>query len=128
MSELPVLKESEHSEPGKQSKHSEAQSRLFHISLARYLSRVLSPVGVSLPVIVLVAFYHASSIALALLYTLITLFFLSFGPMVYIVTGVRRGEFTDVDVSLRTQRVKPFLFVISSTLLGLAALIALRAP
>ncbi len=96
--------------------------------LARFLSNLLSPAAVSIPTLVLVALYHASNIAAALGYALIVFIFLSIGPTIYIVRGVRRGEFTDVDVSLRTQRNRPFLFGISSAVLALIALYVLHAP
>lgn len=88
----------------------------FHVRVARLISIILSPVTVSLPFIALVASYsHESN---ALLSAALTLFFLSFGPTIYIIMGVRSGKFTDVDVSLRSQRTGPFLFSILSSLLG----------
>jgi len=88
----------------------------FHIRFARIVSIVLSPVTISLPFITLVALYsHESN---ALLSALLTLFFLSVGPMIYILIGVKTGKFSDVDVSMRSQRTGPFLFSIASSLLG----------
>src|SRR5260221_14088203 len=86
----------------------------LHIRLARYISNILAPASVSLPFVLLVAFYHAQSLGSALYYACIPLFFLSFGPMVYIIIGVRLGKFSDVDVSRRSERVGPFLFGIRS--------------
>ncbi len=96
--------------------------------LARYVSNVLSPLVVSLPFVFFVAFYHAQNVLTALLYALVILFFLSFGPMVYILVGVRMGKFTDSDVSMRSQRVGPFLFGITSALIGLATLFFTHGP
>lgn len=88
----------------------------FHVRVAHLVSIILSPVTISLPFITLVALYpHESN---ALLSAVLTIFFLSFGPTIYIVAGVRSGKFTDVDVSVRSQRTGPFLFSIVSSLLG----------
>jgi membrane-associated phospholipid phosphatase len=88
----------------------------LHVRFARLVSIVLSPVTISFPFIALVALYsHESN---ALLSAILTLFFLSFGPTLYIIIGVRSGKFTDVDVSVRSQRTGPFLFSILSSLLG----------
>src|SRR5260221_12863647 len=100
----------------------------LHIRLARYISNILAPASVSLPFVLLVAFYHAQSLGSALYYACITLFFLSFGPMVYIIIGVRMGKFSDVDVSRRSERVGPFLFGITSGSLGYILLYFSHGP
>ncbi len=88
----------------------------LHVRIARLVSIVLSPVTISLPFIALVALYsHESNVLLS---AALTLFFLSFGPTIYILSGVRSGKFTDVDVSVRSQRTGPFLFSIISSLIG----------
>ncbi len=104
----------------------EVSARPFHITLARFVSTILSPVAVSLPFVILVALYRAHNAGHALLAALVTLFFLSIGPTIYILIGVWRGKFTDFDVSLRSQRAGPFLFSILSALLGLGVLMSFR--
>ncbi len=98
------------------------------VRVAHYVSIILSPITVSLPFVFLVALYHAQSILTAFLYAFVVLFFLSFGPTVYVLVGVRVGKFTDSDVSVRSQRVGPFLFGISSALVGLATLFFIHGP
>ncbi len=98
------------------------------VRVARFVSNLLSPLVVSLPFIFFVALYHAQSLLTASLYALVILLFLSFGPMIYILVGVRRGTFTDPDVSMRSQRVGPFLFGISSALIGLGTLFFTHGP
>ena len=88
----------------------------FHIRVAHLVSIILSPVTISLPFIILVA--RSSHESNTLLSVVLTLFFLSFGPTIYILAGVRSGKFTDVDVSVRSQRTGPFLFSILSSLIG----------
>ncbi|HLG65794.1 MAG TPA: hypothetical protein VKY19_27990 [Ktedonosporobacter sp.] len=103
-------------------------SRAFRIQFARQVSTILSPVAVSLPLVVLVALYRSTNTLNALGYAIITLFFLSFGPMIYILIGVRSGKYTDIDLSLRTQRAGPFLFGIVSTTIGLLILTFAHGP
>jgi membrane-associated phospholipid phosphatase len=95
-------------------------ARPLHVRFARLVSTVLSPALVALPFIVLVAFYHHQGNPL--LSASIALFFLSVGPMIYIIFGVITGKFTDVDVSTRSQRTGPFIFGIASSFLGFATL------
>jgi membrane-associated phospholipid phosphatase len=99
-----------------------------HVRIARHVSNILAPVTVSVPMILLVAFYKASSAASALMYAGITLFFLSIGPFIYILIGVRLGKLSDVDVSKRTERVGPFIFGLISVCLGWFALVLVHAP
>lgn len=99
-----------------------------HVRVARHVSNILAPVTISLPFVVLIALYHARDVPLALLYALLTLFFLSIGPLIYIVIAVRMGKISDIDISRRTERAGPFLFGISSVLAGWLALIILHGP
>ncbi len=99
-----------------------------HVHVARHVSNILSPAVISLPLILLVAFYRSSNQATNLFYALITLFFVSVGPLLYIIAGVRLGKFTDVDVSVRSQRTGPFLFALGSCLLGLLIMALTHGP
>jgi membrane-associated phospholipid phosphatase len=103
-------------------------SKPLHIRIARYISAILSPIGVSLPAILLVALYHERNQLTAAINTGLTLFFLSVGPMIYILVGVRLGKFTDVDVSDRSQRSGPFIFGIISAFVGFLALSLIHGP
>lgn len=98
------------------------------IRCARSISTILSPAAVSIPVVVLIAFYHTSTLLLALGYAGLTLFFLSFGPLMYVLVGVRLGKLSDLDVSRRTERTGPFLFGLLSVVLGLFVLTFIHAP
>ena len=106
----------------------EPKSKPVHVRVARLVSNILAPASISLPFIVLVALYHAHNVPRALLYALLTLFFLSVGPFIYILIAVRLGKISDVDVSRRTERAGPFLFGLSSVLAGWLALIILQGP
>lgn len=99
-----------------------------HVRVARHISNILAPAPISLPFIVLIALYHARNVLHALLYALLALFFLCVGPLLYIVTAVRMGKISDMDVSRRTERAGPFLFGIFSVLAGWLALIVLHGP
>lgn len=99
-----------------------------HVRIARHVSNILAPATISVPMILLVALYKASSIASALAYAGLTLFFLSIGPFTYILIGVRLGKLSDVDVSKRTERVGPFIFGLISVCLGWFALVLAHGP
>ncbi len=105
-----------------------APSRSVYWRFARYVSIILSPSVVSLPVLLLVALYHQRNLLTALGYTALTILFLSVGPLLYIAIGVRKGYLSDMDVTRRSERLKPFLFGLSSATLGLVMLIATNAP
>ena len=95
---------------------------------ARQVSNILAPATISLPFILLVAFYQAPNKLSALIYACITLFFLSVGPLLFIILGVRLGKLSDIDVSRRSQRVGPFIFGILSAMLGCLVLTLLNGP
>jgi membrane-associated phospholipid phosphatase len=103
-------------------------SKHLHIRIARYISTILSPIVVSLPAILLVALYHERNQLTAAINTGLTLFFLSVGPMIYILIGVRLGKFSDVDVSNRSQRSGPFIFGIISAFVGFLTLTLTPGP
>jgi membrane-associated phospholipid phosphatase len=99
-----------------------------HVRIARIISNILAPVTISLPAVVLIALYHTRDTLTALLYSALTLFFLSLGPMVYILVGVRMGKISDIDISHRRERAGPFLFGLASIALGLLALTFTNGP
>src|SRR5437588_12017635 len=70
-----------------------------HVRIARFVSYILAPSTISLPFVVLVAFYHTRDQLAAITYALITLFFLSIGPLIYVLIGVRLGKLSDVELS-----------------------------
>ncbi len=98
------------------------------IRIARNMSNILAPATISLPFILLVAFYRAQDKLSALIYACITLFFLSVGPLLYIIIGVRLGKLSDIDVSRRSQRVGPFIFGIVSVTVGWLVLSLMNGP
>lgn len=105
-----------------------AATKPRRLRVARHVSNILSPAAVSLPTVFLVAFYRAQDIAQTLLYIFIMIVFLSIGPLAYIAIGVRTGKLSDMDVSIRAQRVGPFVFTTVSEMIGLLILIQLHAP
>ena len=99
-----------------------------HVRIARQVSNILAPATVSVPMMILIALYKASSILSALAYAGLALFFMSIGPFAYILIGVRLGKLSDVDVSKRTERVGPFIFGLISICLGWFALVLTHGP
>jgi len=105
-----------------------APTRSTYLRFARYVSIILSPSIVSLPLLLLIALYHQSNLLLAAGYTALTLIFLSIGPLLYIAIGVRKGHLSDMDVTRRSERLKPFLFGLASATVVLVMLIVTNAP
>ena len=104
----------------------EAKTR--RIRIARHVSNILAPATISLPFVMLVAFFQAQNQLTAFIYACITLFFLSIGPLLYIFIGVRLGKLSDLDVSRRSQRAGPFLFGIFSVMIGWLVLVVINGP
>ncbi len=100
----------------------------WHVRVARHVSNILAPATISLPFVFLVAFYKAQNQLAAFVYACITLLFLSFGPLLYIIIGVRRGKLSDIDVSRRAERAGPFLFGILSMTIGWLVLALMNGP
>ncbi|HEY6287237.1 MAG TPA: phosphatase PAP2 family protein [Ktedonobacteraceae bacterium] len=96
--------------------------------IARHVSNILAPATISLPFILLVAFYQAKDQRTAFIYACITLFFLSVGPLLYIIIGVRLGKLSDIDVTRRSQRAGPFIFGIVSVMIGWLVLTLANGP
>lgn len=119
---------SDHIHVVNETRRSILSSRPAHLAFARSLSILLGPAVVSVPLVLLVALYHNRDPRAALGYAGLTLFFLSVGPLVYILLGVRLGKLSDFDVSRRTERTGPFLFGLFSVILGLLVLLSLHAP
>lgn len=105
-----------------------AAGKSLRVRLARHISNILSPATISVPMILLVAFYRASSTASALLYAGLTFLFLSVGPFGYILLNVHLGKLSDVDVSKRSERAGPFLFGLISICLGWFILVLTHGP
>ncbi|EFH90377.1 hypothetical protein KSD_20690 [Ktedonobacter sp. SOSP1-85] len=102
--------------------------RTLRLRIAHSISAILSPPVVSIPTILLVALYRTSNQLQAIGYTLLTLFFVSVGPMLYILIGVKLGKFTDMDVSKRSQRVGPFIICLLSVLAVFSLLGLIHGP
>jgi len=100
--------------------------KTLRMQMARYISIIFSPVTVSLPAIFLVALHNQEPSSM--FFAAIVVFFLSIGPMLYILVGVSLGKFSDIDVSIRSQRLGPFLFGITSSLIGFFILLFNNAP
>lgn len=104
----------------------DADVKRFRIQFARFVSTILSPIAVSIPALFLVALYHQQSSSF--FFAAIAVLFVSVGPMLYIAVGVSLGKFSDLDVSVRSQRLGPFIFGITSSLIGFVILQMNNAP
>src|SRR5215469_7817281 len=99
-----------------------------YMHFARRVSTLLAPAPVSALLVLSVAPYHTHNLLVAYAYAAVTLFFLTLGPLVFILLGVRSGKLSDIDLSRRSERTWPFLFGLASTMLGLSVLLYLHGP
>ncbi len=96
-------------------------------TLASFLSFITNPLFVAIPTFFVVGVSTAGSLQQALLWWSITVIGVSLAPLLHIAQGVRAGRYSDHHVSIRSQRLVPFLFGIVSFCLVLAGLLIVHA-
>lgn len=104
-----------------------ARSRA-RLRIARLITEVLAPAPTIAALLLAVSWHSAATPLDALKWALLATAFCSVVPMLYILSGVRRGRLTDHHVRERQQRSRPLLVAAGSVLLGLALLSASGAP
>jgi membrane-associated phospholipid phosphatase len=95
--------------------------------VAHIVSQVTNPAFVALPTFLAVALASAPSIASGLLWWLATTIGVSVSPLVHVYQGVRSGRYRDQHLSVRRERLLPFLIGLASTGATLAVLLWLHA-
>ncbi|MCD9025543.1 hypothetical protein [Cohnella silvisoli] len=96
------------------------------LRIAQWVSRILNPVFIVVPLYLTVALVSASSTYEALLWWAIISLGIGIAPAVFIHRGVRQGRYTDHDISKRDQRLVPFLFTIGCMITVLVLLLTLH--
>jgi len=96
--------------------------------LARIITELLAPVPVATILLFVVAWHSTHSLARSLVWGGVSTLFATLVPLLYLLRGVRRRQFTDRHVRLREQRPLAFLVGIASLLIGLALMVVLGAP
>ena len=91
------------------------------VQLAHIISQVTNPLFVALPTFLLVALHTAPDTLHALLWWAVIVVGISVVPFVFILCGVRRGDYTDQHLSVREQRLIPLLFGLATKCLSGAA-------
>ncbi len=94
---------------------------------AHNVSVVTSPMVVALLTFLLVALQTAPDTLHALLWWAVAVAGVSIVPLLYIRRGVRRGDITDHQMSVREQRLVPLLFLLGSIAIAFLLLLELRA-
>ena len=98
------------------------------LRVARLVGEVLSPPPILAVLALVVAWDSSPTPAMAILWGGIAAVSASVLPYALILRGVRRGQFTDKNISLRQQRIRFAAVAIASILTGLAVLAAFDAP
>jgi hypothetical protein len=98
------------------------------LRVARLVGELLSPPPLLAVLALAVAWDSSPTPAMAILWGGIAAVSASVLPYALILRGVRRGQFTDRNISLRQQRIRFAGVAITSILTGLAVLAAFDAP
>jgi len=102
--------------------------RTMRRRVARIITELLAPVPVATILLFVVAWHSTHSLARSLVWGGVSALFATLVPLLYLLRGVRRRQFTDRHVRLREQRPLAFLVGIASLLIGLALMVVLGAP
>lgn len=102
--------------------------RSMRARLRRLVTEILAPAPVATILLFVVAWHSTHSIGKALMWGGVAALFATIVPVLYLIQGVRRRQFTDRHVRLREQRPVAFLVGLASLLGGLALMILLGAP
>jgi membrane-associated phospholipid phosphatase len=98
------------------------------LRVARLVGEVLSPPPILAVLALVVAWDSSPTPAMAVVWGGIAAVSASVLPYALILRGVRRGQFTDRNISLRQQRIRFAAVAVASILTGLAVLAAFDAP
>lgn len=96
--------------------------------VARVVTELLAPAQVATILLFVVAWHSTHSLASSLVWGGVAALFAALVPLLYLLRGVRRRQFTDHHVRRREQRPLAFLVAISSLLVGLGLMAVLGAP
>ncbi len=95
--------------------------------IAEFISVILNPLVLLVPLPFFLVYETGGSLASSILWTIITFLFI-FLFFVFILFGIWRGFFSDLDVSRRKQRPLLFLVAILLTLVYISILFIFHAP
>jgi membrane-associated phospholipid phosphatase len=105
-----------------------AQPNPLRLRVARLVGELLSPPPILVVLALVVAWASSPTPAMAVVWGAIAAVFASVLPYALILRGVRRGQLSDTNISLREQRIRFGVVAITSILTGLAVLAAFDAP
>lgn len=105
---------------------SESESR--SLALARTLSVVFNPMFVGIAAYLVVGYYAPASGPDGLSWAGITIVLQVVPPLIFYVVQLRRGAFSDLDVSVREERNQMYVFGSVSVLAAIAILAAVGVP
>ena len=96
--------------------------------IAVAISVLLSPFLVPAASILLVVYIYAVTLRQAILWPLIIILFISVLPSLFVLMLFRLGQISDIQLTVREQRLKPLFFSIASALVGSSILHLVDAP
>jgi membrane-associated phospholipid phosphatase len=96
-------------------------------SFAKVVNVLLHPVIVTIPGVFLIVYKSTAEIQLALFWTFVSIFFSSTIGL-FVMYGVKKGFFTNLDVSNRKQRIILYPFIIAVVLLFVGFVYIVHGP
>jgi membrane-associated phospholipid phosphatase len=105
-----------------------AQRLSRRLRVARLVGELLSPPPIIVVLALVVAWDSSPTPGMAILWGGMAALFASVVPYAVILRGVRRGRFSDKNISVREERIRFGVAAITSLLIGLAVLAAFDAP
>lgn len=94
---------------------------------ARIFTFVIHPATLTIPTVFLIMFHEVGKVSIAITWTLASMVFIAIIGM-FILYGVKERFFSNVDISIRRQRVILYAFIISVVLLGVLLISLFRGP
>ncbi|MEU9245738.1 phosphatase PAP2 family protein [Streptomyces sp. NPDC048385] len=94
---------------------------------ARLITDTLAPANLVIAILLIIGWHSTSSVT-GLGWGVLAALFCGGIPFAVIMLGVKRGHWTDKHVRVREQRAVPLLATMTSVLIGISLLVALRAP
>lgn len=96
--------------------------------IAAAISVLLSPFLVPAASILPVVYIYAVTLRQAILWPLIIILFISVLPSLFVLMLFRLGQISDIQLTVREQRLKPLFFSLASALVGSSILHLVDAP
>jgi hypothetical protein len=105
----------------------QAQLPVYSDTMARLISTITKPLYISLPTFLVLELTTAPTIMMGFLWFLVTTLGCFAIPWLYVTRNVRLGKYSDRNVSVREERIKPMLIAFICVLITFSSLVLFHA-